>query len=170
VKIFTLLVPGTVPPSGHAAASAVAFREEVPGRGDRLVYATVTPDGRLIFTRATDPTGDTLEILQNTVGGLIDCVRLEHHLDAYLNDEGLLLGLSPNPVGTAMCQVLNDGYFQPLLVGPIVFVGETDGETVSLTPRQRRLIIDAWSQAILTTETDARTEPTGEGDRDGRSG
>lgn len=139
MRIFTVLsVPDAAP----------ATRDDAPGRDQRLVYAAVAPDGQLTFVRATNPTADSLEILQNAVGGLIDLVRLEHHLDAYVNDEGLLLRLPPNPVGTAMCELLADGYVQPLLVGPIVFVGEYDDETASLTGGQRRLIIDAWSEAI----------------------
>lgn len=148
--------------------SAPCTRDDAPGRGQRLVYAVVAPDGRLTFTRATNPTADALEILQNAVGGLIDLVRLEHQLDAYINDEGLLLNLPPNPVGTAMCELLNDGHVQPLLVGSIAFVGECDGETVSLTGGQRRLIIDAWSEAIGATG--ASTDASDEESDDGRPG
>ncbi|MBT8227590.1 MAG: DUF3846 domain-containing protein [Dactylosporangium sp.] len=160
MRIFTVLsVPDPAPATSDGA----------PGRGDRLVYAVVAPDGQLTFTRATDPTADSLEILQNAVGGLIDLVRLEHHLDAYVNDEGLLLRLPPNPVGTAMCQLLADGYVQALLVGPIVFVGEYDDETVSLTGGQRRLVIDAWSEAIAATSVDAGPDSAGEESDDDRS-
>jgi hypothetical protein len=161
MRIFTLLSVPDSAPSTH---------DDAPGQGDRLVHAVVAPDGQLTFTRATNPTADSLEILQNAVGGLIDLVRLEHHLDAYVNDEGLILRLPPNPVGTAMCELLADGYVQPVLVGPIVFVGEYDDETASLTGGQRRLIIDAWSEAIGATDTGASTDPTGGESDDGRSG
>jgi hypothetical protein len=157
MRIFTVLsVPDAAP----------ATRDDAPGRRDRLVYAVVAPDGQLTFVRAANPTADSLEILQNAVGGLIELVRLEHQLDAYINEEGLLLRLPPNPVGTAMCELLADGYVQPVLVGPIVFVGEDDAETVSLTGGQRHLIIDAWSEVIGAGGTDVIDGESG----DGRSG
>ena len=39
-----------------------------------------------------------LSTLQNYVGGLIDIVEIEEDVDIIINDEGKLLGLSPNLV------------------------------------------------------------------------
>lgn len=47
------------------------------------------------------PEGNSYEVLRDAVGGLIDCVRNET-LVGYVNDEGLLIGLEPNIVASAM--------------------------------------------------------------------
>lgn len=76
----------------------------------------------------------TLESLQAQVEGLITVVYHEQldeaGITAYANDEGLLIGQSPNLLV----------YGQPI-VGPVVFVGHDDeGETVGLTPSQEDLV------------------------------
>lgn len=76
----------------------------------------------------------TLESLQAQVEGLITVVYHEQldeaGITAYANDEGLLIGQSPNLLV----------YGQPI-VGPVVFVGHNDeGETVGLTSEQAELV------------------------------
>lgn len=73
---------------------------------------------------------NTLEALQDIVGGLITSADLPNIYDVwgFCNDEGLLMGLEPN----IFRPEYGDG-----IVGPIVFVGGgDDGESISLTPEQ----------------------------------
>jgi len=63
------------------------------------------------------PKEDSLSILQDTVGGLIDVVRGENFV-GYVNDEGLLIGLTQNIIASAL--------FGRLLVGNVVIVGALD--------------------------------------------
>lgn len=76
---------------------------------------------------------DTLEALQQTVGGYIEALPLgDPHVACYVNEEGLLKGLPLN-------RVVNG---RPI-VGPILFVGfdpETSGN-VSLTDEQ----VEHWA-------------------------
>ena len=73
---------------------------------------------------------NTLEALQDIVGGLITSADLPNMYDVwgFCNDEGLLIGLQPN----IFRPEYGDG-----VVGPIVFVGGgEDGESKSLTSEQ----------------------------------
>ena len=65
-----------------------------------------------------------LSTLQNYVGGLIDIVEIEEDVVIIINDEGKLLGLSPN-------LVLYE--FRDIIVGDFLFVGQKNGETISLS-------------------------------------
>jgi hypothetical protein len=74
----------------------------------------------------------SLESLQKEVGGYIDVVRLDAEVDAFVNDEGLLVGLPYNrKVG------------QHHLVGPIVILShDGEGESKGLTDAQ----VAEWKQ------------------------
>ena len=65
-----------------------------------------------------------LSTLQNYVGGLIDIVEIEEDVVIIINDEGKLLGLSPN-------LVLYE--FRDIIVGDFLVVGQKNGETISLS-------------------------------------
>ena len=65
-----------------------------------------------------------LSTLQKYVGGLIDIVELENDVDIIINDEGKLLGLSPN-------LVLYE--FRDIIVGDFLVVGQENGETIYLS-------------------------------------
>ena len=67
---------------------------------------------------------NNLSTLQNYVGGLIDIVEIEEDVDIIINDEGKLLGLSPN-------LVLYE--FRDIIVGDFLVVGQKNGETISLS-------------------------------------
>ena len=67
---------------------------------------------------------NNLSTLQKYVGGLIDIVELENDVDIIINDEGKLLGLSPN-------LVLYE--FRDIIVGDFLVVGQKNGETISLS-------------------------------------
>ena len=65
-----------------------------------------------------------LSTLQHYVGGLIDIVEIEEDVDIIINDDGKLLGLSPN-------LVLYE--FRDIIVGDFLVVGQENGETISLS-------------------------------------
>lgn len=59
--------------------------------------------------------------IQKHVGGVFDFVSMgENNIGAYVNDEGLLVGLEPNPL---LCLM-----FGRMLVGDAVLVGLGDGD------------------------------------------
>lgn len=57
-----------------------------------------------------------LDVLQNLVGGWIECLRFIEGVYMILNEEGKLIGLTPNFY-----------YGWDTIVGPVIFVGD-DGE------------------------------------------
>lgn len=67
---------------------------------------------------------------QAAVGGLIEAVRLydgkgNEYATAYVNEEGLLIGLPMNPTAGALALLLGNN---PMLVGNMVIVGTSDDE------------------------------------------
>jgi hypothetical protein len=83
-------------------------------------FIIVSPDGHLKKEeRAERP---NLDELQAAVGGLITTVDFflrdegMTNIEAYANDEGILMDLPPNPVGTTMC------LWNHMLYGPIVML------------------------------------------------
>lgn len=73
---------------------------------------------------------DTLAALQAEVGGLIELVPLSDEVDAYVNEEGLMLRLPPN-------RVLMTPWAPRPVVGNIIVVAHNDaGETIGLTEAQ----------------------------------
>lgn len=75
---------------------------------------------------------NTLEAMQSIVDGLIERVPLDDGVDLWLNEEGLLDGLTPNRIVTD-----SNGVEWPI-VGQffICGVGVETGESLSLTDRQ----------------------------------
>lgn len=67
----------------------------------------------------------TLKNLQNTVGGLVEIVELEHNVDLVCNEEGKLLNLELNR------KVGND-----VIAGTFAITGQHYGETISLSRKQ----------------------------------
>lgn len=66
----------------------------------------------------------TLEELQKAVGGLIESVDayLPEGTQAYANEEGVLLGLEPNPTATELLA------WPYMIVGPVVILEGFDSE------------------------------------------
>lgn len=79
----------------------------------------IPTDGRP--KRVTLPELDSLRVLQQSVGGYIDCVRADDFV-GYVNDEGLLVGLEENITASIL--------FQRYLVGNVVVVGAYSSEGV----------------------------------------
>jgi hypothetical protein len=114
-----------------------------------LDYVVIDPDSCIRFVSAAVTARGTLPILQTAVGGYVEHVPAGDTLDGYANEEGLRLGLAPNPFGGLVHQRLTGRPRPWPLVGPLVFVGCDDsGDTVSITAEQRRQIVEAWAAVI----------------------
>ena len=87
---------------------------------------------------------DGLRDMQQLVGGLITLVACGD-VDCYVNDEGLLDGLDPNPTAVAICKSFGSdpGY----LVGDAFFTGGVDAEGNTL-PIDRESACKAATVAI----------------------
>jgi hypothetical protein len=82
------------------------------------------------------------EVLSGTVGGLIQCVSLPSKgLDLWVNEEGKLIGLPQNPIGTALWS--DDYGLTDVISGDIIFTGGDDdeGRTLGLTDEQVKTLI-----------------------------
>ena len=76
---------------------------------------------------------NTLEDLQDTVGGYIETVTFATDAAVICHEEGRLLGLEPN------CLFLGVDF-----VGPILIVGVCGEEFTDLPPETMGLIINHW--------------------------
>lgn len=79
----------------------------------------------------------SLEILQSKVHGYIEAVRFpDQHVVMYINEEGKLDGLPPNPRATEICRTAGNIRTADWISGDAVFVGETvEGEDTGLTTK-----------------------------------
>lgn len=73
--------------------------------------------------------------LQKYVGGLVDVVSIAPDMDAWVNDDGIILGLEPNLAATFLLAYLSGQRLRQPLFGPVVFTGgaDSEGETQPLT-------------------------------------
>lgn len=73
-----------------------------------------------------------LKILQNIVEGLIEPIELAEGLTMWVNEEGKLIGKTPNPFATAAWERAFGA--TDIVVGTVAFTGGTDeeGETLGL--------------------------------------
>ncbi|TYS60720.1 DUF3846 domain-containing protein [Bacillus infantis] len=77
---------------------------------------------------------DSLEDMQQLVGGLIECISLPHNIDLWVNEEGMIRGLEIN-----LMLLWND--YHQAVSGPVFFAGKgQNGETISLSKEQRQWI------------------------------
>lgn len=77
--------------------------------------------------------GGSYEVLSGAVGGYIECVSVKDDLDMWVNEEGKLIGLPLNPIGT---RVWREVYGPTdVIAGDIIFTGGVDdeGETLGLS-------------------------------------
>lgn len=77
-------------------------------------------------TEILDLQDDSLKKLQGAVGGLIQAVDLHDDLTLWCNEEGKLIGLTPNVIGTHLYEK-NFGMVD-VIMGDVVFSGGTDDE------------------------------------------
>jgi hypothetical protein len=88
------------------------------------------------------------EPLQKLVGGWIEAVySIDQELTFWINEEGKLIGLVPNPFGTAVWHGTNPNAerVNDFLCGTVVVTGGVDdlGETLSIPATLRDMIIGA---------------------------
>lgn len=76
--------------------------------------------------------GKSYEVLRDAVGGYIECVSLANDLEMWVNEEGKLLGLPLNVIGTHCWET----YYGKTdwIAGDVIFTGgcDEDGETLGL--------------------------------------
>lgn len=78
------------------------------------------------------PKENSLEALQKHVGGLIELLRLPHNTDCYINEEGKLIGLPPNPVALGVFNFLGGQLFEgDYISGPMVMIGHDGNGNVA---------------------------------------
>ena len=81
-------------------------------------------------TELFDLEGETLEKLQDAVGGWVQAVDLRDDLTLWCNEEGKLIGLPNNVIGTHMWE--KSFGMTDVIMGNIVFTGGTDDEGENL--------------------------------------
>lgn len=103
---------------------------------------SVTVDGQVLVLDL-EKSESELATLQNAVGGWIQAVDLKDGMSMYLNEEGKVYGLEPNPVAT---KYFEDSYGvgSDVVVGDVVFTGLPDrnGDTTAITSTQLQDIIN----------------------------
>ena len=94
-----------------------------------LIYATAKPGEQVIFNEKK--VSDTLSLLQDHVGGYVDCVHY-NGIDIWCHDEGMLLGYEP-------CLIIKNDPSPRIterdimIAGPIIMTSNNyRGETISL--------------------------------------
>ena len=80
--------------------------------------------------------GNSYQLLRDSVQGYIECANVEENIDIWLNEEGKLIGLTPNRLATFM-------YWARWGVGADIIVGDvflatnnSEGETIGLNEEQ----------------------------------
>lgn len=69
---------------------------------------------------------NSLEDLQQAVGGYIEAIALGNNASAYINEEGKLRSLPLNAVATAIAHRKNSLRLNDFIVGPMVILGIPD--------------------------------------------
>lgn len=104
----------------------------------------------------TVPFSDELTALQSCVNGHIEHITFEglteHYIDAWINEEGKLIGMKPSIVYT------HEGILVDIVVGPLVFTRFDDyGETYGLTDIDLNTIANWINNQPLMSCTDPDT-------------
>lgn len=90
---------------------------------------------------------NNLETKQKIVGGNIEVIPYENGIDIYLNEEGKLMGLSPN------LKLFHNGHLYDVLVGTVFFSKINDeGEAISLELDECLNVIIGISDMAIKTE------------------
>ena len=82
-----------------------------------------------------------LKTMQNAVDGYIELVVLNNHgIRMYCNEEGIRLGLDPNPLATQL--YMEEYGLVPPVFGNVIILGPVDGEgdATGLSPEQIEVI------------------------------
>jgi hypothetical protein len=81
-------------------------------------------------TEILDLEDDTLKKLQGAVGGWVQAIDLQENLTLWCNEEGKLIGLTPNVIGTHLWE--KSFGMTDVIMGDVVFTGGTDDEGENL--------------------------------------
>ena len=107
-----------------------------------MSFFVINPDATYAFVDDT-----TLAAKQKAVGGYIGfvSVRNARALDIYVNEEGLLRGLEPNPLGSAVARAC--GFSMGFdLAGPVIVSSARNEGAASLDVEQKKYV-----QGLLET-------------------
>jgi len=160
-----MTTPDTITGSVDVAALRTPLDLHLLRRTERgaLRLIRIAADGRLVLTTATIWPGSILHTLEDAVGGSAERIPLADGVDAWVNTEGFVLDLPPNPIGTAVCAAVTTAMSPGLLTGPVVFCAQYDVAVIGTSPTespsvladaaglnqaQQRTIIRAWRAAI----------------------
>lgn len=87
--------------------------------------------------------GDSYDLIQNSVGGTFDCIRL-HSIgaDMWIHDEGKIIGLPVNSLASMLW--FQEYGFSDVIAGDALITGGTDeeGNTLGLTEKEANDVID----------------------------
>ena len=104
----------------------------------------IRPDGTA-EVRDIEP---DLRTLNDLVGGYLTAIRPSTDefggWHAYLDEEGLPKGVAPNPAGTAFARSIGWAGPDPMLVGPIVFLGDADPDEADVPPEVVGAAVRLW--------------------------
>ena len=111
----------------------------------RAIIATT--DGKL-EVKSFEP-GESYGMIKEAVDGYFDCIRIPSiGVDMWVNDEGKILELDPNPFGTALW--VHEYGMTDIVMGNIIITGGADeeGETLGLTQDQINALFNAVDEVI----------------------
>jgi hypothetical protein len=105
-------------------------------------------------TEILDLEDDTLKKLQGAVGGWVQAIDLQENLTLWCNEEGKLIGLTPNVIGTHLWE--KSFGMTDVIMGDVVFTGGTDDEGDNLG------LPHAWQVQLEELATKLRSAYEGE--------
>lgn len=81
--------------------------------------------------------GNSYEMLSNAVNGWLECVRLNHGIDMWVNEEGKMIdSCEYNATATAIFWT-NFGFMTDIIYGDVMFTSsDEDGDTIGLNIKQ----------------------------------
>jgi hypothetical protein len=81
--------------------------------------------------------GNSYDMISNAVNGWIECVRLNHEIDMWVNEEGKMIdSCEYNPTASAIFWT-NFGFMTDMIYGDVMFTSSNeDGDTIGLNIEQ----------------------------------
>lgn len=115
---------------------------------EKLDFRVIKPGAIVPAPIEAEKYPTTYEMLRDEIGGTIDVCMIDGVLDIWVDDEGMLKGLSPTIlIKRSKKPELTD--YDTLLVGPAVFASHnSSGDTISLTEEAIE-IINQMQPALL---------------------
>lgn len=107
---------------------------------------TIHPDGSYTLSELTSP-DDPRPLHEAIGGGYLEPIDFDMNgstLTAWVDEDGLLKKLDPNPPATWLLETLANAQLRNVLVGPVAFTGRKGTETVGV-PEQ---VVTAATNAL----------------------